>query len=89
MPDISILSPFVDEDPSNFDELDLSCGRFIDTWLDAGGESDDEEISLLYSLWAQSLDDRGKDEAGFFDWAYPQFIQARDDVSKRLGAVQP
>lgn len=89
MPDISVLAGLTDEDPRDFAALELSCMRFIDAWLDAGGESGDAAIAGFYSLWAQGLDDRGTDEAGFFGWARPRFIQYREQVRELLQAAPP
>jgi hypothetical protein len=89
MIDIKVLAPFVDEDPRDFRELEASCGRFIDAWIEADGLGTDDAVVAFYSLWAQSLDSRGKDEADYFDWAYPQFIQARDVVRASLRSTLP
>ena len=85
MVDISVLAPFVDEEPEGFSELVTSCGRFIDAWLAAGGEPTDDDVVGFYSLWSQSLDlDRVRDipavENDFYEWAYPSFIRFRDEV---------
>jgi hypothetical protein len=89
--DISALAPFADEDPRDFSELVASCGKFIDAWLDAGGEGTDEPVVGFYSLWAQSRDlsplgDEGE-ETRYYVWAYPQFIRDRDQVRQRLGGA--
>jgi hypothetical protein len=84
MPHLSVLEPFIIEEPSDFAGLSASCSKFIDAWLDAGGEPTDDEIVSFYGLWSQSLDDRGKDETGFYQWAYPLFIEYRDEVRRQL-----
>lgn len=89
MPNISVLAPFVDEDPQDFSELEDSCGRFIDAWLHAGGEPTDEAIIGFYGIWAESLDARGRDEADFFNWYHPCFIRSRDDVRVSLNGSKP
>ncbi len=88
MTDRSTLAPFAHEDPRDFSELVASCDKFIDAWLDAGGEPTDEPIIGFYSLWAQSLDlsppgDK-REEARFYDWAYPLFISDRNEVRELL-----
>ena len=88
-PGISVLAPFVDEDPQGFSELEDSCGKFIDAWLDAGGEPTDDAIIGFYGIWAESLDARGKDEADFFDSYYPFFIRSRDVVRELLKGAKP
>ena len=80
MPSLAILQPHLGEDPRDFTELGASCGKLIDTWLAAGGEPTDDALIGFYSLWSQSLD-RGKDEEGFYRWAYPLFV-------KHLGALR-
>jgi hypothetical protein len=89
MPDISILAPIADEDPRNFSELGASCGKFIDTWLEAGGEPTDDEVVGFYSLWSQSLDvpkgsGEAEEQASFYEWAYPFFVQHRNEVRRLL-----
>ena len=71
MPSPAILRPFIDDDPSDFATLTASCGNVIDAWLAEGGEPTDDEVCGFYSLWSQSLDARGRDESGFYRWAYP------------------
>ena len=80
MPSPAILRPFVDDDPSDFAALAVSCGNFIDAWLADGGEPTDDEVIGFYGLWSQSLDARGRDESGFFRWAYPLFLERRDEA---------
>jgi len=89
VPDVSVLAPFVDEDPQDFSELEDSCGKFIDAWLDAGGEPTDDAIIDVYGIWAQSLDARGRDEADFFAWGQPLFIRFRDEVRDLLNGSKP
>jgi hypothetical protein len=89
MVDISVLVPFVDEEPEGFSELVTSCGRFIDAWLAAGGEPTDDPVVGFYSLWAQSLDlsrERHAQAAenDFYEWAYPSFIRYRDEVRDKV-----
>jgi hypothetical protein len=84
MPTLSTLKPFIAEEPTDFAALEVSCGKFIDAWLAAGGEPTDDEVIGFYSLWSQSLDARGKDEVGFFGWAYPSFVKYRDKVRNRI-----
>lgn len=74
MPSIKIFEPLLREAPSNFAELEVSCGKFIDLWLAEGGEPIDDEVIGFYSLWSQSLDAKGKDEDAFYLWAYPFFL---------------
>ena len=38
----------------------------------------------FYSLWSQSLDARGRDESGFYRWAYPVFLEQRDEARDRI-----
>jgi len=85
MADISVLAPFVDEEPAGFSGLVTSCGHFIDAWLAAGGEPTDDHVVGFYSLWSQSLDlhrarDAQAEENDFYEWAYPSFIRLRDEV---------
>lgn len=90
MTDLSILKPWVAEDPQDFSELAVSCGRFIDTWLAAGGEPTDDAVVGFYGIWSQSLDvpqggGEAKERADFYEWAYPQFIRYRDEVRTLIG----
>lgn len=85
MPTLNTLEPLVDEEPTDFAALEVSCGRFIDAWLADGGEPTDDEVVGFYSLWSQSLDARGGDEGDFYDWAYPFFVRYRDEVRALLG----
>lgn len=90
MTDLSILKPYLAEDPQDFSELGVSCGKFIDTWLAAGGEPTDDAVVGFYSIWSQSLDVPGgegkaAEEADFYASAYPQFIRYRDEVCSLLG----
>jgi len=86
--DISALAPFADEDPGDFSELVTSCGKFIDAWLDAGGEPTDEPVIGFYGLWAQSLDlsppGDEREQASFYAWAHPSFIRDRNKVRELL-----
>jgi hypothetical protein len=89
MADVSILEPLTTDNPVNFSELEASCGRFIDTWLAAGGEPTDDAVVGFYGLWSQSLDvprnaNKAEEEAAFYDWAYPHFIRFRDEVASLL-----
>ncbi|ATY32617.1 hypothetical protein [Sphingomonas psychrotolerans] len=84
MPTLTTLKPLVDEEPTNFTALEVSCGKFIDAWLADGGEPTDDEVVGFYSLWSQSLDARGRDEDDFYDWAYPFFVRYRDEVRAYL-----
>ena len=86
---VSILGPLTADDPQNYPELELSCGRFIDAWLAAGGEPTDEAVVGFYGIWSQSLDvprdaNKAEEEAAFYDWAYPHFIRFRDEVASSL-----
>ncbi|MEO5773350.1 MAG: hypothetical protein ABIQ32_04435 [Sphingomicrobium sp.] len=84
MASLDTLEPLIDEEPTDFAELEVSCGKFIDAWLTGGGEPTDDEIAGFYSLWSQSLDSRGRDESDFYRWAYPFFVRYRDDVLSLL-----
>ena len=89
MTDVSILGPLTAEDPRDYPELGASCGRFIDTWLAAGGEPTDDAVVGFYNIWSQSLDvPRGateaKEQAAFYEWAYPHFSKSRDEVAASL-----
>jgi hypothetical protein len=89
MTDVSILSALIADDPRAYAELGASCGSFIDTWLAAGGEPTDDAVLGFYSIWSQSLDVPGgatdaKEQAAFYEWAYPHFIRSRDGVAASL-----
>ena len=89
MTDVLTFRPLIADDPRDFSELEASCGRFIDTWLAAGGEPTDDAVIGFYSIWSQSFDvPRGANEADekatFYEWAYPSFIRLRDDVSSSM-----
>jgi hypothetical protein len=84
MPSPDILRPFINDDPSDFATLAASCGNVIDVWLAEGGEPTDDEVISFYSLWSQSLDARGNDESGFYRWAYPLFLERRDEARARI-----
>ncbi|MEO6358942.1 MAG: hypothetical protein ABIO43_00020, partial [Sphingomicrobium sp.] len=84
MPSPDTLRPFINDDPSDFATLAGSCGNVIDAWLAEGGEPTDDEVIRFYSLWSQSLDARGSDESGFFRWAYPLFLESRDEARARI-----
>jgi hypothetical protein len=86
MPSLSILRPFITKEPPDFATLEASCGNIIDAWLAAGGEPSDDEVIGYYGLWSQSLDARGGDEIGFYRWAYPLFLEHRDELRSRLEA---
>ena len=89
IPDVSVLAPFVDEDPRAYAELLASCGALIDAWLDAGGEPTDDQVIGFYSIFSQSLDltrpGDPAEEAEFYSWAYPGFVRHRDKVRGLLG----
>ena len=91
MTDISVLAPLADEDPQGFSELVTSCGKFIDAWLDAGGEPGDDPIVGFYSLWAHSIDQKRpadeREQRSYYEWAYPLFIQDRNDVRVLLNGA--
>jgi len=84
MPSPATLRPFLDDDPGDFATLAMSCGNVIDAWLAEGGEPTDDEVIGFYSLWSQSLDARGRDESGFYRWAYPLFLEARAGARDRI-----
>jgi hypothetical protein len=84
MPSAAILQPFVDDRPTDFEALAASCGNVIDAWLAGGGEPTDAEVIGFYGLWSQSLDARGKDEGGFYRWAYPLFLEHCDEARARI-----
>ncbi len=84
MPSLHTLKPLVDEEPTDFAALEVSCGKFIDAWLADGGEPTDDEVVGFYGLWSQSLDARGRDESDFFEWAYPLFVRCRDELRNLL-----
>ena len=46
----AIFRPFIDDDPSDFAALAVSCGNFVDAWLAEGGEPTDDEVIGFYSL---------------------------------------
>jgi len=87
--DVSVLAPFVDDDPRGYAELLASCGALIDAWLAAGGEPTDGQVVGFYSIISQSLDltrpGDPADEAEFYSWAYPGFVRDRDEVRRLLG----
>jgi hypothetical protein len=89
IPDVSVLAPFVDDDPRGYAELLSSCGAFIDAWLDAGGGPTDDRVIGFYSIFSQSLDlarpGDPAEEAEFYSWAYPGFVRDRDEVRGLLG----
>ena len=84
MPSPAILRPLIDDDPSDFSTLAVSCGNVIDAWLAEGGEPTDDEVVGFYSLWSQSLDARGRDESGFYRWAYPLFLEECEEARVRI-----
>ena len=84
MPSLFNLKPFIAEEPSDFAALEVSSGKLVDAWLAAGGEPTDDEVIRFYGLWSQSLDARGKDEAGFYSWAYPSYLKYRDEIRSRI-----
>ena len=91
MPDVTILAPFLAEDPRGYAELIAVCGRIIDAWLDAGGEPTDDQILGFYSIFSQSLDLKRPgdtvEQAEFYAWAYPLFVADRDEVRALLGSA--
>jgi hypothetical protein len=94
MTDISILAPFVDDDPDNYAELVSSCGKLIDAWLAAGGEPTDDPVIGFYGIWSQSLDvpldarPRLEDETDFYRFFYETFIEKRDGLRELMGKTQ-
>lgn len=84
MPTLNALQPLVDEEPTNFVALEVSCAKFVDAWLAGGGEPTDDEVVGFYGLWSQLLDVRGRDEGDFYDWAYPLFVRYRNEVRALL-----
>ena len=82
---LSVLEQWLGEDPQNFSELGVSCGNFIDTWLEAGGEPTDDAVIGFYGIWSESLDvpqgvGDAQERADFYAWAYPQYILYREEV---------
>jgi hypothetical protein len=90
MPDVTVIAPFVDDDPREYAELMTSCGGFIDAWLAAGGEPTDDPVVGFYGIFSQSLDLKragdAAEEAEFYAWAYPLFIKYRDEVRGLLSS---
>lgn len=84
MPGPAVLRPFINDDPSDFAALAVSCGNVIDLWLAEGGEPTDDVVIGFYSLWSQSLDARGRDESGFYLWAYPLFLKECEEARVRI-----
>ena len=84
MPSPTILQPFLDDRPTNFETLATSCGNVIDAWLAEGGEPTDDEVIGFYGLWSQSLDARGKDEVAFYRWAYPLLLEHFEEARARV-----
>ncbi len=93
MPDPTVLAPFLDDDPVDFPGLVISTQRFIDAWLEAGGEPTDDLIIGFYGIESQVYDVKGgqqraPDELDFYRTFYQSFICCRDQVARELRASE-
>jgi hypothetical protein len=90
LPSAASIAPFIADDPRSFRELVKSCRKFIGAWVEADCDLADPLVNEFVSIDSQADEvglwgrNREEDEADFYQTFYAPFIEARDDVRRKI-----